>query len=351
MITFAPGPSQITNTTMDAIAEIAVSGFLSCSHRSQRFKDVCQQAIEGLRSVFGIPDEYAVVFQPSATAAMELVLRNCVSTRSSHFVHGAFSKRFFETACEMRIRAQALESRAVEAVPWRDFIIANDADTICVTHNETSTGLMWPSHELAELRKKFSQQILAVDITSSWGGVACDWRMADFWFASVQKCFGMPAGLAIVVLSPKALSVAASTQRGVPWNPVGWQNLTQLVDQMTKFQTPETPNMLAIALLARILSTWDAEKVCKNTSDKGQLIYRPQSFWQPFIEDTDWRSKTVAHFHTDQAEKLKSRALQAGYQLGNGYGPYKSNGIRVANFPALDIDDVASLLRVLAGRT
>lgn len=347
MLTFGPGPSQLTADTVDAIREIAVSGFLSSSHRGQWFKDVCKTAVEGLRCAFAIPDDYHLLFQPSATAAMELLLRNFVSTRSFHFVHGAFSQRFFETATEMRIQALSFVGDPKCAIDWRNASVPEDVDTLCVTHNETSTGLAWPQAELADLRKAFPDRLLVVDATSSWGGTDHDWRVADAWFASVQKCLGMPAGLGVVTLSPKALEVATATEVAVPWNPVGWQRIPQLVDKMSQWQTPETPNMLAIALLARQMERWDHARVVSQTEEKARFIYRPTELWQPFVIDPAWRSKTVAHFLSDRADEIRGKAQRAGYQLGSGYGAYKKNGIRLANFPALDLDSFACLYRAL----
>ena len=198
MLTFNPGPSQLTDDVIDAIRDIAVSGFLSISHRSSKFKEVCRSAVEGLRDVFSLPPEYTILLQPSATAAMEMVLRNCVSTRSFHFVHGAFSQRFYETAREMRIEAFGFQSDPDQPVNWGQVDVPRDVDTICVTHNETSTGLMWPAQEIDALRARYPEPLMVIDATSSWGGVDFDWKTGDVWFASVQKCLGLPSGLAVV---------------------------------------------------------------------------------------------------------------------------------------------------------
>ena len=48
-ITFNPGPSQLSQETVTDIAEIAASGLLSASHRSDRVRDVLKAAVAGLR--------------------------------------------------------------------------------------------------------------------------------------------------------------------------------------------------------------------------------------------------------------------------------------------------------------
>jgi phosphoserine aminotransferase len=97
-ISLNPGPSQLSAATIADIADIAASGLLSKSHRSDAFVAVSRAAFGGLREKLAIPDDYRVLYHPSATAAMDTCLRNCVASKSFHFVHGAFSKRFATSA-------------------------------------------------------------------------------------------------------------------------------------------------------------------------------------------------------------------------------------------------------------
>lgn len=61
--------------------------------------------------------------------------------------------------------------------------------------------------ELAQIRS-MTNALIAIDATSWFGGVVFDWMLGDVWFASVQKCLGLPAGMGIMVCSPKALEKA-----------------------------------------------------------------------------------------------------------------------------------------------
>ena len=344
MISFNPGPSEISVATRADLVEILASGLLSKSHRGRDVVEVCRAAFDGVARAMHLPQGYRVLYQPSATAAMDTVLANLAGRRSFHFVHGAFSERWLTTAEELEIPCDALRSDGRRAVPWRDAAIAPETDLLAVTHNETATGLMWPAEEISALRRAHPAALLAVDVTSSFGALAMPWTDADVWFASVQKCLGLPAGMALVIAGPRALERAAAAPAAVP----AWRRLTSMAAKMNDAQTAETPNVLAIALLARQMARWDLAAIETATRAKAATIYGAALPWTPHVEHAAWRSLTVANFRVDEPARWTSRATAAGFTLGSGYGPLKPSCVRVANFPAHGAADVERLLAALA---
>jgi len=342
-ITFNPGPSQLSPETIQSMLEIAKSGFLSQSHRSQAFMEVSQKAIDGLLTKLQIPSAYQIFYQPSSTAAMDTILRNLVIRKSFHFVYGSFSNLFFKTALEIGLDSISYNSPLNQAVTWEKAVIQKDIELIAVTHNETSTGLMWPQEELANLREKYPSQLLAVDVTSSCGGMKMDCNCADIWFGSVQKCLGLPSGLGFIIVSPRAFEKAKQV-KGI----AAWQRFSVLAEKMRNYQTPETPNMFDIALLAKQMSNWNIEEIEANTFRKAKLLYEENTLpWKPYMIDERWRSKTVIGFTVDQPEKWCQFAKEHNIILGKGYGSLKDICIRIANFPAITISHIENLLRVL----
>lgn len=59
-----------------------------------------------------------------------------------------------------------------------------------------------------------------MDATSTMGGINLPWLEADVWFASVQKCLGIPAGLGVLICSPKALERATQLNKKVHYNDI-----------------------------------------------------------------------------------------------------------------------------------
>lgn len=345
MITFNPGPSQISPKIVNAIQEVALSGFLSLSHRSEAFMQVSRQAIEGMRAKMHLPGDYHIFYQPSATVAMHTLLQNLVFKRSYHFVHGAFSALFHNTAKDLGLQPDCLMSDWDVKVDVEKASIAKEIELICITHNETSTGLMWPSQVLYQVRQAHPWALLAIDVTSSFGAMQMDWQMGDVWFGSVQKCLGLPSGLGFMIISPRAFEKAQCVNKARP-GAASWQHFDALAEKMKDYQTPETPNMLNIALLARQMVDWDLEGLERLLHAKAELIYGSSLPWKPYVQDAEWRSLTVTNFMVDNPEVWKKRAKEAHMILGSGYGKLKSSCIRLANFPAHSVLQVEALLHM-----
>jgi phosphoserine aminotransferase len=191
-----------------------------------------------------------------------------------------------------------------------------------------------------------SDQLLAVDATSSMGGIALPFSCGDVWFASVQKCFGLPAGMAVMILSPKA--IAKARQRG---EKAHYNSLQSIIENAGKFQTHHTPNVLGIYLMKR---TMEASAGIVSIEEKLLSRYRQ---WETFIDAHplfDWlveeknsRSKTVLTLSCPDPAKVKQRAREAHIIIGNGYGPWAESTVRIANFPAIEHDEITALQSVL----
>ena len=314
---------------------------------SDAVRSVVAGAADARRRAMAVPADHAVLFQPSATAAMDVVVRNLVAARSFHFVRGAFAERFAATAAAAG-REPLRETGPWDQAPdWRAAEIPPDAELVAVTHNETSTGGAWPLDEIAALRAAHRRPLVAVDVTSSFGALATDWRMADVWFGSVQKCLGLPAGLGYLVAGPRALERAralGSARRVAPW-----QDLPAMAERMTTGQTFETPNVLAIALLGRRMARWDLAAVEAATRRKAERIAAAALPWRPYVAAPAWRSATVHCMAVDDPAAWRARAAAAGFVLGGGYGPLAATCVRIATFPAHGEHDVDALLACLAG--
>lgn len=341
-ITFNPGPSYLTADTLQDIQEIAASGFLSLSHRSDTFSEVSKQAIEGLRKQLNIPSHFRIFYQFSATAAMDTLLRNLVRKKSFHFVHGAFSKLYHSTAVEIGLNSPAYEPLWDHAIPWETVKIDSDVELIAITHNETATGLMWPHKELSAIRMAYPSPLIAVDVTSTFGSVSMDWEDADVWFGSVQKCLGLPSGLGYLIVNPRAFETGLKAK-----NIASWQSFKYLDEKMKVYQTPETPNMMAIALLARKMEKWNLAEIEKAREKKAKLLYEAPLDWKSYVQSKEWRSSTVPSFLVNDPKSWQKKALAANMVLGEGYGPLKSIAIRIANFPAITVSHIETLIAAL----
>lgn len=333
MITFYPGPSKVYPQVADYAAEAVRSGIVSLNHRSAGFMDVVRETIRLLHEKLDIPAEYHIAFVSSATECWEIVAQSLTAETSLHPYGGAFGKKWAEYAYRLRPPVNLSE-----------------ADMLCVVQNETSNGTQVSMDALAELSRGFTG-LIAVDAVSSMAGVAFDWTLADVWFASVQKCFGLPAGLAVLVYSPDALKRAEAIGEDAHYN-----SLLFIHDNFSKFQTPYTPNGLGIYCLMRVMQQVppiaEVDAITKQRAADWYAFFEhemAQSPFHPLISDPAIRSHTVIAVEGAEADvkAVKAAALQAGITLGNGYGDWKNTTFRIANFPAITNEEIEWLKQFL----
>lgn len=101
MLTFNPGPSQISPRVKDFMREFIDSDTASISHRSKQFTQISLQARNGLIQYMGIPEGYKVFYLASASEGMEVILRNTVISRSHHLINGSFGKKWKAIASQI----------------------------------------------------------------------------------------------------------------------------------------------------------------------------------------------------------------------------------------------------------
>lgn len=338
-VNFTPGPSQLFYTVADHAKVAFKEGIPSISHRSKKFESIFQKATDGLKELLGVPANYAIFFTSSATEIWEKSIQNLVETMSVHFVNGAFSNRYFEIANQLGKKAIKIE------VPLgHDFsshTVENYAvELIAITQNETSTGVSVSNSFIKEIRSKNPNAILAIDAVSALPYPAIDYENVDTIFFSVQKGFGLPAGLGVWMVNPKCIAKAESLQKkGISIG--SYHSIPTLLLNAKKNQTTETPNVLGIYLLSCVVEDFlriGIKKIRQETDYKAAILYQAlasHSIIKPFVTNSAAQSKTVIVANCgEHTERLRSYLSTHGLNAGDGYGELKKSQLRFANFPA-----------------
>ncbi len=349
-INFNPGPSQLYFTAEDHMRKAFREGIPSLSHRSKLFETTFGEAVAGLRQLLGVPDGWHVVFTGSATEIWERCIQNLVATHSAHFVNGAFSKRFYEIAVQLGKQAQIVsvpEGNGFTDVPQ------TQAELIAITHNETSTGVMLPMDFIHGFRVKYPSALIAIDAVSSLPYPQFDFDAVDSIFFSVQKGFGLPAGLGVWMVNERCHQRAVEL-RSKKIVIGSYHSLPSLISYSKKNQTPETPNVLGIYLLSKVVDDMlrrGISLIRKETEYKAAVLYQAlhqHPFIKPFVLQPGLQSKTVIVAAGRHTEELSQFLAGKGLQAGEGYGSFKSTQLRFANFPAHSKEQVELLADLLS---
>lgn len=349
MISFYPGPSRVYDDVPKYVKDAHAKGILSLNHRSEEFMAMMKKTVTLLKRKLAIPTDYTIFFTSSATECWEIVAQSWVSNKSFHLYNGAFGQKWYDYTDRLKTGATALPfGRESVLNPGRS-VFEGSENVICITQNETSNGTQVSNEIIRSIREGSPDHIIAVDVTSSLAGIKLDFSAADIWLASVQKCFGLPAGLGIMICSPAAIKKARAIN-----NTRFYNNVVLMDDMAKKFQTSYTPNVLGIYLLMRVMEKikpiGTVHKLIEKRHADWMKVLKTQKKLQHLIKNKSVHSLTVLPLQGDTKtiEAIKKSAKKKGFLLGDGYGDLKSTSFRIANFPALKDSEVKSLMRFLS---
>jgi alanine-glyoxylate transaminase / serine-glyoxylate transaminase / serine-pyruvate transaminase len=214
---FVPGPTNVPDRVLRAMV-IAME-----DHRSSSFPQLSTGLLRDLKKVFKTTAGQVFIFPSSGTGGWEAALTNTLSpgdkVLASRF--GQFSLLWIDMAQRLGYDVEILDVEWGEGVPLERTEQALKADkdhkikAVLACHNETATGV---TSDIAGLRKVMDAvkhpALLYVDTVSSLGSI--DFRMdewgVDLTVSGSQKGFMLPAGLAFLGVSQKALAAMPSAK-------------------------------------------------------------------------------------------------------------------------------------------
>jgi aspartate aminotransferase-like enzyme len=285
---------------------------------------------------------------------MEGAVRNLVQKGCASFANGAFSKKWHDVTLRCGIEADLF------SVDWGlpvtpelvdQTLATGKYDAMTLVHNETSTGVMSPLEEIAEVMKSYPDISFIVDTVSSMSAVPLDVSalQTDVCLAGVQKAFGLPPGLAVFSVSDRALKKAETTPgRGY------YFDFLEFAKNAAKNNTPSTPCISQIYALAHQLDKMLAEGLENRYQRHREMAEATRNWVQDqgftLFPQEGYCSMTLTCARNDGRtdwEKLKKLAAERGYALDNGYGKIKNETFRIAHMGDFTMDDMRELFDLL----
>jgi len=235
---FIPGPVEVRDDVLQKMATPMIG------HRTKDASALQRRITEKLQKLM-YTGNMILLSTSSGSGLMEGAVRSCTVKRAAVFSVGAFGDRWYKMAVSNNVPADLFPSEPGKPTTPEmvDKALATGKyDLITITHNETSTGVMNPVEEIAEVMKKYPEVVWCMDTVSSLGGVKIevDKLGVDICITSTQKCLGLPPGMAICSFSEKAREAAKKVQfRGT------YLDLLELYEYIIKkdYQYPSTPSL------------------------------------------------------------------------------------------------------------
>lgn len=350
---FLPGPTEVHPDVLKAQAAPVIS------HRGPELRALVAELQVGLQTVFQTTRP-VLISTSSATGLMEAAIRNSGTGRVLCLVCGAFSERFAIIARECGREVETLE------VPWGEGIdpeaVASRLngepfDAVTMVHSETSTGVLNPVGELAEVvRERGGGALSLVDSVSGLAGAELhtdEWGL-DFVLTGSQKALALPPGLSFAAWSDRLLDRSRSVpDRGM------YFDLVRFADQMEQLQTPSTPAVTLMYALRAQLERIAAEGMEARWQRHSAMATRCHEWvcglngcgvGLAVLAAEERRCPTVTCIVLPEGlsgPTVVSAMRERGWVIGGGYGKLKGSAIRIGHMGEHDLEGLDALLNEL----
>ncbi len=341
---FIPGPTNIPEEIRKAC------DIPTLDHRSPSFARMFKPAIAGVRRVLNMAEGEVILLPSTGTGGWEASVSNTLSAGDKILTarFGMFSHRWIDLCQRHGLDVQIIETPWGQGAPLAEIEAALRADSsheiraVLATHNETATGV---KSDIAGIRRALEAAghpaLLFVDGVSSIGSMPFDmagWGV-DVAVAGSQKGFMLPAGLAILGVSPKALT--AMEKATLP------RTFFDFRDMLKSYATggyPYTPAVGLIAGLAKAIEMLEDEgldNVYARHHRLAEATRRAVAAWgmRPCAATPDLYSDTVTAVVVpdgrDGTELVQLAATKYGVAFGVGLGEVAGKVFRIGHLGML----------------
>jgi alanine-glyoxylate transaminase/serine-glyoxylate transaminase/serine-pyruvate transaminase len=210
-----PGPVEFTPDVLRAM------GMPTTSHVAPNFIEVFGRALERLRQVFLCPSGQPFVLAGSGTLAMDSAAANLVEPGDRALVvnTGVFGDRFASILERYGATVTQVRAPAIGDAPPLDEVESAlrqaDYKLMTITHVDTSTAVGVDVKGLAALGRAAGTLVVVDGVCAAAGEEMRqeEWGI-DLALTASQKAVGVPPGLALLVVGPRAME--AFRQRRTP---------------------------------------------------------------------------------------------------------------------------------------
>ena len=254
----SPGPTPCPDDVLQAMGRQMIH------HRSPEFAAIIGRVTDGLKQIFETKNDLFCL-SASGTGSMEGMVVNTLSPGDRVLVVsiGVFGDRFATIAKTYGADVTKIDFEWGTAADPEAVAEALRKDgsfkAVCVTHNETSTGVTNDLEAIAAAVRRVRPDILLlVDAISSLGSIRC---RVDAWHLDIvatgsQKGWMVPPGVAMVAVSERAWQAYEQSKM-----PRFYLDLAKAKDFLAKGQTPWTPAISIFFALDVALQSLLAEGV------------------------------------------------------------------------------------------
>lgn len=341
---FIPGPTNIPEAIRKAC------DMPTLDHRSAAFGKLFRPAVAGVQRVMGMAGGEVIILPSTGTGGWEAAITNTLSPGDRVLAarFGMFSHRWIDLCQRHGLEVEIIETPWGQGAPLGAIEAALRADAggrikaVLATHNETATGVR---SDIAGIRRAMDAAghgaMLFVDGVSSIGSMPFDmagWGV-DIAVAGSQKGFMLPAGLAILGVSDKALAAMEGARL-----PRTFFDFRDMLKSYAGGGYPYTPSVGLIAGLAKSIEMLEEEGLDAVYARHARLaegVRRAVAAWgmRPCAASPDLYSETVTAVVVpagcNGTHLVKLAAEKYGVAFGVGLGEVAGKVFRIGHLGML----------------
>lgn len=214
-ILLTPGPTPLHPRARQALTRELLG------HMDPEVFELNDEIRRDLHELYGAaPGTLTALLAGTGSLGMEAGFANLVEPGDEVLVcvNGSFGARMAEMAARYGARVREVRAPLGEAIRPAEVAAALDGvSLVALVHGETSTGVLNPLPEIAEIVRR-SGALFTVDAVTTAGMEPfhmAAWGI-DYVYTGAQKCLSAPPGLAPVAIGPRALARHAARRAPTP---------------------------------------------------------------------------------------------------------------------------------------
>ncbi len=219
-----PGPIEFEPDVLQAL------GMATTSHVAPNFIEVFGKSLELMRDVWNSPKGQPFIVAGTGTLAMDMSVANLIEQGDNVLIisSGYFGKRFKDIFDGYGANTTILEAPLGEAVSLdliEKELKSKKYKALTITHVDTSTGMLIDPKPIAQLAQKYNTLSILDGVCSVAGEeINQDEWGIDVVLTASQKAIGVPPGLALLMVSQKAMEVWKNRKTPIPNYYSDWNN-------------------------------------------------------------------------------------------------------------------------------
>lgn len=353
-----PGPIEFEP------AVLAAFGGPTTSHVSPEFIEIFGQCIERMRQVWLCPSGQPFIISGTGTLAMEIPVANMIEPGDKVLVisTGYFGERYAEILKRYGAEVSILHAPLGGIVNPDDIeteLKNNSFKLMTITHVDTSTAVRMNPRPIGELGQKYNVLTILDGVCSVAGEELRqhEWGI-DVVLTASQKAIGVPPGLALVVVSPKAMAAWKGRKTPVYNYYADWNNWLPIMEayetgKPSYFGTPPVNHIWALHVsLGQILAEGMEQRFLrhKKIGDAFRAAIRALGLKQVPTDFVHAASTLTAPYFPEGVSggQLLTKIKKAGVILAGGLLPeIKAAYFRIGHMGAIKPGDVLATIGAL----